>query len=87
MEDYATSNACVSCSFILFKKILSEISMGIYTSEEIVDGDFKEYPMENVQEQVQKEISQNANTVPFEEVTTDRTEQTIANAETPDCFK
>lgn len=64
-----------------------ELTLGLYTKEEIVDGDFKEYPMENVQEQVQKEISQNANTVPFEEVTTDSTEQTIANAETPDCFK
>lgn len=64
-----------------------ELTLGLYTKEEIVDGDFKEYPMENVQEQVQKEISQNANTVPFEEVTTDSTEQTIASAETPDCFK
>lgn len=64
-----------------------ELTLGLYTKEEIVDGDFKEYPMENVQEQVQKEISQNANTVPFEEVTTDSTEQTISNAETPDCFK
>lgn len=64
-----------------------ELTLGLYTKEEIVDGDFKEYPMENVQEQVQKEISQNANAVPFEEVTTDSTEQTIANAETPDCFK
>lgn len=64
-----------------------ELTLGLYTKEEIVDGDFKEYPMENVQEQVQKEISQNANAVPFEEVTTDSTEQTIASAETPDCFK
>ena len=64
-----------------------ELTLGLYTKEEIVDGDFKEYPMENVQEQVQKEISQNANTVPFEEVTTDSTEQTIASAETPDCFQ
>lgn len=69
------------------RRYCPEISMGIYTSDEIIDGDFKEYPMENVQEQVQKEISQNANAVPFEEVTTDSTEQTIANAETPDCFK
>lgn len=41
----------------------------------------------DVQEQVEQEIVENANTVPFEEVTTDSTEQTIANAETPDCFK
>ena len=41
----------------------------------------------DVQEQVEQEIVENANTVPFEEVTTDSTEQTIASAETPDCFK
>lgn len=41
----------------------------------------------DVQEQVEQEIVENANTVPFEEVPTDSTEQTIANAETPDCFK
>lgn len=45
-----------------------EISMGLYTSDEIVDGDFKEYPLEDMQEQVQREIEQNANTQDFEEV-------------------
>jgi hypothetical protein len=43
--------------------------------------------MDETYQQVQEEIEENANTVPFEEVTTDSTEQTIANAETPDCFK
>lgn len=42
-----------------------EISMGIYTSEEVIDGDFKEYSVENLAEQVQTEIEQNANSVPF----------------------
>lgn len=46
-----------------------ELTMGIYTKEEIEDGDFKEYPLEDIQEQVQREIEQNANSQDFEEVT------------------
>ena len=42
-----------------------EISMGLYTSDEIMDGDFKDYSMEDVQEQVHKEIANNANAVEF----------------------
>lgn len=42
-----------------------EISMGLYTSDEIIEGDFREYPIENVQEQVAREISQNANKEEF----------------------
>lgn len=38
-----------------------EISMGLYTSDEIIDGDFKEYPMEDMQQMVQKEIEENSN--------------------------
>ena len=45
-----------------------ELTMGIYTKEEIEDGDFKEYPLEDMQTQVQREIENNANTVDFEEV-------------------
>lgn len=45
-----------------------ELTMGIYTKEEIEDGDFKEYPLEDMQVQVQREIESNANTVDFEEV-------------------
>lgn len=45
-----------------------ELTMGIYTKEEIEDGDFKEYPLEDMQEQVRREIEQNANSQDFEEV-------------------
>lgn len=45
-----------------------ELTMGIYTKEEIEDGDFKEYPLEDMQVQVQREIENNANQVDFEEV-------------------
>lgn len=45
-----------------------ELTMGIYTKEEIEDGDFKEYPLEDMQVQVQREIESNANQVDFEEV-------------------
>ena len=40
----------------------------------------------DVQEQVEQEIVENANTVPFEEVP-QTAETDIASAETPDCFK
>lgn len=43
--------------------------------------------MDETYQQVQEEIEENANTVPFEEVLTDSAEKDIANAETPDCFK
>ena len=43
-----------------------ELTMGIYTKEEIEDGDFKEYPLETMQEQVEKEISNCANSEDFE---------------------
>lgn len=59
-----------------------ELTMGIYTKEEIEDGDFKEYPLEDMQVQVQREIESNANTVDFEEVVEPQTEQ-----ETPDFMK
>ena len=42
-----------------------ELTMGLYTKEEILDGDFKEYPMEEMRAQVQKEIEENANAVEF----------------------
>ena len=42
-----------------------EISMGLYTSDELIDGDFKEYPMEDMAEQVKKDIQQNANSEDF----------------------
>ena len=43
-----------------------ELTMGLYTKEEIIDGDFKEYKIEDVQEQAHEEIVQNANSVDFE---------------------
>lgn len=43
-----------------------ELTMGLYTKEEIIDGDFKEYPLETMQEQVEKEISNGANSEDFE---------------------
>ena len=42
-----------------------ELTMGIYTKEEIEDGDFKEYPIEDLQKQVKRDISENANSEPF----------------------
>ena len=43
-----------------------ELTMGIYTKEEIEDNDFNEYPMEYLQAQVQKDIAENANSQEFE---------------------
>lgn len=43
-----------------------ELTLGIYTSEEVLNGDFKEYFVENLSEKVQEEIEQNANQVEFE---------------------
>lgn len=45
-----------------------ELTIGIHTREEIEDGNFKEYPMEDLQKIVQKDIEQNANAQEFEEV-------------------
>lgn len=42
-----------------------ELTLGLYTKEEIIDGDFKEYPLEDMQKQVEKDIQQNANTEEF----------------------
>ena len=42
-----------------------ELTMGLYTKEEMQDNDFNEYPMEDLQEQVKRDISENANSEPF----------------------
>lgn len=42
-----------------------ELTMGLYTKEEIEDGDFKEYPIEDLQKQVKRDIAENANSEPF----------------------
>ena len=44
-----------------------ELTMGLYTREEMQDDDFKEYPIENMQEQVQQEIAENAHSQVFKE--------------------
>ena len=59
-----------------------ELTMGIYTKEEIEDGDFKEYPIGDMKAQVEEEIANNANTVDFEEVVEPQSEQA-----TPDFMK
>lgn len=54
-----------------------ELTLGIYTKEELQDGDFKEYVVEDISEQVHREIEQNANTVPFEAIEEKPEPQTI----------
>ena len=47
-----------------------EITLGLYTKDEILDGDFKEYPMtEDVKAQMKMDVENLANKVPFEEET------------------
>ena len=62
-----------------------ELTMGIHTREEIEDGNFKEYPIESIQNIVQKEISENANSVDFEE--SESKSEPVVDYETPECFK
>jgi hypothetical protein len=45
-----------------------ELTMGIYTREEIEDNDFNEYPVEDMASSVASDIADNANTVAFSEV-------------------
>ena len=59
-----------------------ELTMGIYTKEEIEDGDFKEYPIGDMKAQVEEEIANNANQIEFSEVVEPQTEQA-----TPDFMK
>ena len=42
-----------------------ELTMGLYTKEEMQDNDFKEYPMEDLQEQIKRDLSENANSEEF----------------------
>lgn len=79
-----------------------ELTLGLYSKEEIIDGDFKEYPMEDMAEQVKNEINNNANSVNFDEdadftevqeteaVPDEEVKEVVseqADGETPDCFK
>lgn len=60
-----------------------ELTLGLYTKEEIIDGDFREYPAENLQEVVQQEVVHNANTIDFVEAETKGNE----NEKLPDFMK
>ena len=40
-----------------------ELTLGYFTKEEVIDGEFKEYPMEEMQMQVEQEIVQNQSAV------------------------
>lgn len=42
-----------------------ELTLGYYSKDEVLDGDFREYPMEEMEKQVQREIAQNANSEDF----------------------
>ena len=44
-----------------------EVAMGLYTKEEAEDNDFEENTSESLQEQMEKDISENANSQVFEE--------------------
>lgn len=43
-----------------------ELTLGYYTREEVIDGNFKEYSYEDMQKQVEMEIEENANKTEFE---------------------
>ena len=61
-----------------------ELTMGIYTKEEIEDGDFKEYPIGDMKSQVEEEITNNANSVEFVEVSdTEATEEQAEDSTLP----
>ena len=44
-----------------------ELTLGYYSQDEIIDGDFNEYPLEDMKKQVEKEIAESANAVEFSE--------------------
>lgn len=51
-----------------------ELTLGYYSQDEIIDGDFKEYPaptIEDMQKQVQQEIAENANSQEFVDIVAD----------------
>lgn len=43
-----------------------ELTLGYYSKDEVLDGDFKEYPMEDMAEQVKRDIAENANSEDFQ---------------------
>ena len=68
-----------------------ELTLGFYTQEEVIDGDFKEYPVEEMRQSVEDEIKANANTEDFEEVVPKQEEDTAVTEtieeEVPDFMK
>lgn len=44
-----------------------EMTLGFYTQEEVIEGDFKEYPVEDMKVQVEEEIKASANSEDFAE--------------------
>ena len=67
-----------------------ELTLGFYIKEEVIDGDFKEYPLEEMKQRVEEEIVANANTEDFvedvpEENVVEQTEE--AEGEIPDFAK
>jgi len=65
-----------------------ELTLGYYSKDEILDEGFKEYPLEDMQEQVQREIEQNANQIPFEpEEVIDETKKEDAGQTEPEFMK
>lgn len=59
-----------------------ELTLGFYTKDEVIDGDFKEYPIESIAEQVKSEIEANANSVQFEEMQEEVVEGTVEPVQT-----
>ena len=64
-----------------------EMTLGFYTKDEVIDGDFKEYPLEEMRQRVEDEITANANTEDFvedvpEEDVVEQTEE--ADGDIPD---
>lgn len=60
-----------------------ELTLGYYSKDEILDGDFKEYPIEDMSQQVQQEIEQNANSTPFAEIIDEQPTQETKNEGEP----
>lgn len=46
-----------------------EITLGLYTKDEIIDGEFKEYPEPDPKSQMKADVENLANKIPFEEET------------------
>ncbi|RKI44209.1 hypothetical protein D7V86_03885 [bacterium D16-51] len=47
-----------------------EMTLGFYTKEEVIDGDFKEYPIEEMKQDVEQEVKEKANSEEFVEENT-----------------